>query len=107
MGTEIWLDPTQEESDSSIGTLVISCMPALASVTNVWQTGQMEATNVLSVSLCHFNTFNERLKGSTSAWRPARIDVTIYMLLLPRHYLTRLPKPSSILAQGQASICRC
>ncbi|KAF8964713.1 mRNA transport regulator 3 [Flammula alnicola] len=48
IGTEIWLDPTEEESRISNGTLVLSCMPALTSVTSVWQTGRMEPSRILA-----------------------------------------------------------
>ncbi|KAF8201807.1 ribosomal protein S5 domain 2-type protein [Pholiota molesta] len=48
MGSEIWLDPTDEESCSSNGTLVLSCMPALTSVTSIWQKGRMEPSQVLA-----------------------------------------------------------
>ncbi|KDR81639.1 hypothetical protein GALMADRAFT_59008 [Galerina marginata CBS 339.88] len=48
MGSEVWLDPTDEESRSSNGTLVLSCMPALSTVTSIWQTGRMAPNEVLS-----------------------------------------------------------
>ena len=38
---EIWLDPTAEESSYASGSLVMTCMPALGTVTNVQQTGNM------------------------------------------------------------------
>ncbi|KII88470.1 hypothetical protein PLICRDRAFT_41631 [Plicaturopsis crispa FD-325 SS-3] len=41
VGTEIWLDPTEEEARASTGSLVLACMPALGTVTSVWQSGQM------------------------------------------------------------------
>lgn len=49
MGNQVWLDPTHEESRLSNGSLVIACMPALTSVTSVWQTGGMTPRQVLSV----------------------------------------------------------
>ncbi|RDB21073.1 Exosome complex component MTR3 [Hypsizygus marmoreus] len=53
VGTEIWLDPTEEESRSSQGTLVLSCMPALETVTSVWQSGQIKIEKVLEcMSAC-------------------------------------------------------
>jgi len=48
MGAEIWLDPNHDESRLSDGTLVLSCMPALARVTSVWQRGRMTPSQVLS-----------------------------------------------------------
>ncbi|KAM5531212.1 hypothetical protein V8D89_015130 [Ganoderma adspersum] len=41
VGEEIWLDPTEEEGKLSSGTLVLSGMPALGTITNVWQSGSM------------------------------------------------------------------
>lgn len=50
INAEVWLDPTDEESSSSSGTLVLSCMPALRKVTSVWQKGRMEPSEVIAVS---------------------------------------------------------
>ncbi|TBU50870.1 mRNA transport regulator 3 [Dichomitus squalens] len=41
VGEEIWLDPTEEEEKVSSGTLILSGMPALGTITNVWQSGSM------------------------------------------------------------------
>jgi exosome complex component MTR3 len=49
VGTETWLDPTAEEARLSQGTLVLSCMPALGSVTSLWESGQMKTEEVLAV----------------------------------------------------------
>jgi len=46
VGTEIWIDPTQEESNLAEGSLVLACMPALEIVTSVWQTGRMTPSQV-------------------------------------------------------------
>ncbi|KAJ4469469.1 3' exoribonuclease family, domain 1-domain-containing protein [Lentinula edodes] len=48
IGEEIWIDPTQEECDMANGTLILSCMPALGIVTNVWQSGRMAISQVLA-----------------------------------------------------------
>ncbi|KDQ08775.1 hypothetical protein BOTBODRAFT_558420 [Botryobasidium botryosum FD-172 SS1] len=40
-GPEIWLDPTEEESKAARGTMTVSYLPALGTLTNVWQTGKM------------------------------------------------------------------
>ncbi|TFK42552.1 ribosomal protein S5 domain 2-type protein [Crucibulum laeve] len=48
IGNEVWLDPSEEEARASSGVLVLSCMPALESVTSVWQSGQMKADDVFS-----------------------------------------------------------
>ncbi|KAJ3516622.1 hypothetical protein NLJ89_g1009 [Agrocybe chaxingu] len=45
---EVWLDPTEEEARSSNGTLVLACMPALTSVTSVWQSGKMTPEQVFA-----------------------------------------------------------
>ncbi|KAF7294919.1 hypothetical protein MIND_01030000 [Mycena indigotica] len=44
---QVWLDPTQEEEAVSGGTLVLSCLPALNKITNIWHTGQMSAMDVI------------------------------------------------------------
>jgi exosome complex component MTR3 len=49
VGTETWLDPTAEEARLSQGTFVLSCMPALDSVTSLWECGQMKTEEVLAV----------------------------------------------------------
>ncbi|KIL69780.1 hypothetical protein M378DRAFT_184169 [Amanita muscaria Koide BX008] len=41
VGNEVWLDLTEVESRSTTGTLVLSCLPALGTMTSVWQTGRM------------------------------------------------------------------
>lgn len=50
MGTEVWLDPTEAETHLSTGTLVLACMPALETVSSIWQTGSMTPNDVLTVS---------------------------------------------------------
>ncbi|KZP19454.1 mRNA transport regulator 3 [Athelia psychrophila] len=52
-GKELWLDPTREETEVSKGSLILSCMPALGTVTSVWQNGQMKTQEVLDcMDLC-------------------------------------------------------
>ncbi|KAI0780839.1 ribosomal protein S5 domain 2-like protein [Trametes elegans] len=41
VGQELWLDPTNEEGQAASGSLVLAAMPALGTVTSVWQTGSM------------------------------------------------------------------
>ncbi|KAJ3733040.1 3' exoribonuclease family, domain 1-domain-containing protein [Lentinula guzmanii] len=48
IGTDLWIDPTQEESNSANGTLILSCMPALGIVTNVWQSGRIAPSEILA-----------------------------------------------------------
>ncbi|KAF8077917.1 ribosomal protein S5 domain 2-type protein [Lyophyllum atratum] len=51
---EIWLDPTGEEARLAKGTLVLSCMPALSTVTSIWQSGEMRPEEVLGcIDACH------------------------------------------------------
>ena len=54
IGDEIWLDPTDEESKISSGTLILSGMPALEKITSVWQSGSMTPAEAMKVrSLYH------------------------------------------------------
>ncbi|GJE86901.1 mRNA transport regulator 3 [Phanerochaete sordida] len=46
IGKEIWLDPTEDEAKQATGTLVYAGMPALGSVTSIWQTGKLTAQEV-------------------------------------------------------------
>ncbi|KAF9069675.1 3' exoribonuclease family, domain 1-domain-containing protein [Rhodocollybia butyracea] len=45
--SDIWIDPTQEESSTADGSIVLACMPALGTVTNVWQSGRMSPAQVI------------------------------------------------------------
>lgn len=47
---EIWLDPTTAEREMADGVVVVSGLPALASVTNIWQTGRLSPTGMTRVS---------------------------------------------------------
>lgn len=49
VGTEIWLDPTEDEARASKGSLVLACMPALETITSVSQSGQMKVEELLRV----------------------------------------------------------
>ena len=49
IGKEIWLDPTEEEAKQATGTLVYAGMPALGTITNIWQTGRMTTQEVFEV----------------------------------------------------------
>lgn len=48
-GNDVWLDPNEQESKAATGMLMLACMPALGSVTNVRQTGTMSVAQVSSV----------------------------------------------------------
>ena len=50
MGKDVWLDPTAEEATHARGSLTLACMPALGSMTSVWQTGQMTIDESLQVN---------------------------------------------------------
>lgn len=50
VGKEIWLDPTEEEGKVSSGTLILSGMPALGTITSVWQSGSMTPADAIKVS---------------------------------------------------------
>ena len=52
VGTDIWLDPTQKEMRVSKGCVVLSCMPALGTVTSIWHSGQMKPDELLKVIAC-------------------------------------------------------
>ena len=59
VGKEVWVDPTDEEARASNGTVVLACMPALETVTSVWQSGQMKVDEMLRV--CNFSVlFQDR-----------------------------------------------
>lgn len=41
LGKEIWLDPTEKEAHAASGSLILAGMPALDTITSVWQSGRM------------------------------------------------------------------
>ncbi|OSX65240.1 hypothetical protein POSPLADRAFT_1135955 [Postia placenta MAD-698-R-SB12] len=41
LGKEIWLDPTEKEAQAASGSLILAGMPALDTITSVWQSGRM------------------------------------------------------------------
>ena len=54
VGDEIWLDPTEDEEKTSSGTLILSGMPALGTITSVWQSGSMSPAQAIKVrTLAH------------------------------------------------------
>lgn len=50
VGEETFLDPTDRESRASTGSVVLACMPALGTVTSLWQSGRMKPVDVIEVS---------------------------------------------------------
>lgn len=51
---ETWLDPNAAESGIADGVVVVSGLPALASVTNIWQTGRLSTNQMARVSFILF-----------------------------------------------------
>ncbi|KAG8971182.1 hypothetical protein FRB90_010582, partial [Tulasnella sp. 427] len=47
----VWLDPTLAESELADGVVVVSGLPALGTVTNLWQTGRLSAKNMIRAIL--------------------------------------------------------
>lgn len=45
----IWLDPDIAEAAASRGTLLLAGLPALGTITNLWQAGQMTSVDALQV----------------------------------------------------------
>jgi len=43
---EMWLDPDEDVAKRAKGTLILSCMPALDTVTNIWQSGSLDSEEV-------------------------------------------------------------
>jgi len=53
IGEDVWLDPTEEETQLATGMLLCACIPALGSTTNVWQTGRiLPAKAIQGLQLC-------------------------------------------------------
>jgi hypothetical protein len=50
VGSNLLLDPNSHESLLASSRITLSCMPALGVVTNVWQTGQVDSEEMMTVS---------------------------------------------------------
>ncbi|RXW20901.1 hypothetical protein EST38_g4974 [Candolleomyces aberdarensis] len=48
IGEDVWLDPTEQEASSSKGTFVLASMPALGTITSLWQNGAITPNQLLS-----------------------------------------------------------
>lgn len=48
---DIWLDPDSQESAAAQGTVVVSGLPALGAITNLWQAGSLTSPQVVDVRL--------------------------------------------------------
>ncbi|KAI5986835.1 3' exoribonuclease family, domain 1-domain-containing protein [Pisolithus albus] len=52
-GDEIRLDPVEREAAAADGTVILSCMPALSAITNVYQSGRVSVQSALKcMELC-------------------------------------------------------
>lgn len=75
LGDEIRLDPTEEETNTSDGVVVVACMPALSSITNVWQSGRITSEVTLRASLVPLPCISAPHLPSISVWKCAKIGV--------------------------------
>lgn len=73
LGNEIRLDPNEEETNTSDGVVVVACMPALSSITNVWQSGRTTTEVTLRASLLPLSWISASHLSSTSVWKCAKI----------------------------------
>ena len=48
---EIWIDPDEQEAQCASGTIILACMPALSSITNVRQLGSMPPLKAVQVCI--------------------------------------------------------
>jgi hypothetical protein len=83
MGKEIWLDPTEEESNAASATFVYAGMPALGTVTSLWQNGKMTPEESIQVRFRYLLSFDsfQRVKILCRAWRHVWIVPRIFMSL--------------------------
>lgn len=58
VGDDTYLDPSETEARASSGTVILACMPALDSITSIWQSGHMTADMALKVTSLQFITSN-------------------------------------------------
>ena len=49
MGKEIWLDPTEDETNAATATLVYAGMPALGTITSLSQNGRLTPQESIQV----------------------------------------------------------
>ncbi|KAG8217528.1 hypothetical protein J3R82DRAFT_5677 [Butyriboletus roseoflavus] len=75
LGDEVRLDPTEEETNASDGVVVVACMPALSSITNVWQSGRTTTEVALKASLVPLSCISATHLTFTSVWKYAKIGV--------------------------------
>ena len=75
---EIWLDPSASEASVAKGTLSLGYMPALGSVTNIWQRGKLTPDEALKVRR-HFNLTGRASHEGSSALRNVSHVVAIFI----------------------------
>lgn len=61
VGEEVWLDPTAEECEGADCGLVVACMPALGTITNVRYTGNASPLLAMKVDWFHLCVSSLRL----------------------------------------------
>jgi len=86
VGNEIWLDPTHDEASKAKGNFVLAYMPALETITSVYENGAITPAELLSVSNPCSSWRSSCSDLQSSAWTSARSNVQICMLQLYRHY---------------------
>ncbi|KAL6305262.1 mRNA transport regulator 3 [Sparassis latifolia] len=47
IGKEIWLDPTEVEAEAASGSLILAGMPALDTITSIWQSGRLTSAEIV------------------------------------------------------------
>lgn len=53
IGKEIWLDPSEDEADAASATFIYAGMPALGTITSLWQNGSMSSQQSIEVRHSH------------------------------------------------------
>ena len=76
VGDDIYLDPSEAEAQASSGAVILACMPALDSVTSIWQSGYMTADTALKVTSLRLVT--QKLTGFTSVWNSVTSGVLTF-----------------------------
>jgi exosome complex component MTR3 len=65
-GDDIQLDPSKAEARASSSTVILSCMPALDSITSIWQLGQMSTVvfegNTFQLTTVNANEVSQYMK---------------------------------------------
>jgi exosome complex component MTR3 len=67
---EVLLDPSGQEAEAARGLIMVTCLPALGTITNVVQSGLVSADEVINVS-SRFEFGEQSLTRLLSAWTSA------------------------------------